>query len=325
MNQRTRGAVAAFVAMVAFASAASAEGTAGKGSLGGIVGVPYFLSDSDTKDGQRPRLLGQAQFQYAFSERTRLATSFGYGWIGYKDGTPSPYKLIGSAPDSVQVMDDVLTKFQPITVSILRALKPQGAGWVPYVGAGINLTRIEIVNERRKIKDPETRALYVNWAPGLQAQVGTEHFLGANQAVSFDWHVRYSHLFSKDETKFPSGFTGPHSYVTANFGVNVYFWPIGHKPIEVAPEPEPAPAAPAAPEEPAAPETPEAPEPTPDPAPDPPTPGARSSVLWRPGAAPAADAAAACPARPTKDVAGGMFGVPGATSRDHRPEGGTTP
>jgi hypothetical protein len=312
--------VAAFAVMVAIASTASAEGTAGKGALGGTIGVPSFLADDDTKNGQSPRVLGQGQFLYAFSDRTRLSASFGYGWIGYKDGTPAPYKLVDPPTgDSVLVMNQALTKFQPITVSILHSLKDQGASWVPYVGGGVNLTRIEIVNDRRTIKDPATFASYINWAPGLQAQVGTEYFLASNEAVSFDWHVRYNHLFSKDEKKFPSGFTGSHSYVTVNFGVNVYFWPIGHKPIEIAPAPQPLPDA-------AAPVVPDLPEETEDPAPAPaPTPpetpessaGHSSSILSR--------SPELCPARPTPEVTTGMFGIPGAPLRLPHLEGDSTP
>lgn len=237
MNVKIRGAVLAFVAMAVIAPNAPAQGTAGKGAIGGIVGIPFFLGDADTKNGQSPRILAQGQFQYAFTHQTRVALSAGYGWIGYKAGTPAPYKMFHPGlNDSVQVMDDVLTKFQPISASLLRSFRPQGKGFVPYVGAGVNLTRIEIVNDRRKIKDPETFDSYVNWSPGVQAQGGFEYFVGSGN-VSFDGHGRFAKQFSKDADSFPSGFTGPHTYVTVNFGVNVYFWPIGHRPLETVPQP----------------------------------------------------------------------------------------
>lgn len=351
MNVNIRGAVAAFVAMVAMAPHVAAQGTAGKGAISGIVGVPIFLGDEDTKNGQSPRILAQGQFLYCFTNQTRLALSAGYGWIGYKSGTPAPYPLYHPGlNDSVLVMDDALTKFQPISATLLRSFNAQGKGFVPYVGAGINLTRIEIVNDRRMIKDPVTFDSYVNWAPGVQAQGGFEYFVGDNGSVSFDGHGRFAKLFSKDEAQFPSGFTGPHSYVTINFGVNVYFWPVGRKPLETAPQPVPEPAPDAlAPVAPAVIDTltpPPVPEPVPTPAPAPPdttvtpdttrAPGSQSSILHRgttavsepaakatPAAPPSTHASAPlivlppesesalCPTPPASAQTSGMFGVPG--------------
>jgi hypothetical protein len=347
--QRTRGAVLALAAVAAFASGAAAE-TAGKGSVGGSIGVPFFLSDEDTKNGQSPRVLGQLHFQYAFTPKTRIALSGGYGWVGYKDGTLAPYKLVDPATgDSVQVMDDVLTKIQPFSLTLLRSFRSQGSGWVPYAGAGINLTRIEIVNDRRKIKDPATFDSYVNWAPGVQAQGGFEYFLGANDNVSFDLNARFAKLFSKDEEQFPTGFTGPHTYAAINFGVNVYFWPIGHKPVETAKEPaaDPSTLAPAplpgdTPAEPAPtpPDTTQVPPPVPTP-PDttvtPDTtrapgssqapvrsaaksvsaakPAPSATVAPAPTVEPAAASASTepviCPAPRPSEGTSGMFGVPG--------------
>jgi hypothetical protein len=101
--------------------------------------------------------------------------------------------------------------------------------------------------------------------------------------------------------------------------VNVYFWPIGHKPIEIAPAPQPLPDA-------AAPVVPDLPEETEDPAPAPaPTPpetpessaGHSSSILSR--------SPELCPARPTPEVTTGMFGIPGAPLRLPHLEGDSTP
>ena len=94
MSLRTRWAVAvAFAATAASVSNAIAQPKAGQGSLGGNVGVPYFTGDSDTKNGQKPRLIFNANFQYKFDTRWRLGTGFGYGWVGYADGAASPYLL----------------------------------------------------------------------------------------------------------------------------------------------------------------------------------------------------------------------------------------
>jgi hypothetical protein len=136
------------------------------------------------------------------------------------------------------------------------------------VGFGATIDRMEIVNQRRRIKDPATFAEWVKWAPGVHAIIGQEYFMPSKPTVSLDFSVRYTYLFSKDAKRFPSGFTGNDSWLTGAFGVNVHFWP-GGKPIETAEEPVPEPApetlAPVAPATPAPPDTTPAPVPAPAP------------------------------------------------------------
>ena len=63
MSLRTRWAVAVFLAATAAAAPnAYAQPQPGQGSLGMRIGVPYFLGDSDTKLGQKPRMLISANF-----------------------------------------------------------------------------------------------------------------------------------------------------------------------------------------------------------------------------------------------------------------------
>jgi hypothetical protein len=261
LSVRTRWAVAVILAATAASvSNAFAQPKPGQGSLGARIGVPYFTGDSDTKAGQRPRLLFLADFGYRFSPGWRLNTDFGFGWIGYKDEAPTPYKVVTST-DSVMVKQDLLTKFVPIDVTLIKTLNPDAKKWSPYFGVGATMARLEIVNQRRKIQDPATFANWVKWAPGVHAMIGQEFFIPAKPTVALDFSVRWTYLFSKDTKKFPSGFTGNDSYLTGNFGVNVYFWP-GGKPIEAVEEPAPEPV----PETLAPPVTPE-PAPTPTPAP----------------------------------------------------------
>ena len=282
MSLRTRWAVAvAIAATAASVSNAFAQPKPGQGSLGFIVGVPFFTGDVDTRYGQRARLIFNANFQYKINPTWRLATGFGYGWIGYRADAPSPYVL---DPDGepMSTKQDVLTKIQPITATMIRSFKPAATKWSPYAGGGINITRMEIVNKRVVIKDPATFDKWVNWSPGLHGLFGTELWMGENKTVSLDWSVRWTYLFSKDTEHFPSGFTNDDSYFNFNFGVNAYFWP-GGKPIETAqePVPEPAPAlAPAVAPTPEAPATPAVPDSTPKTPPTPQAPGAQGSLLY---------------------------------------------
>ena len=284
MSLRTRWAVAvAIAATAASVSNAFAQPKPGMGSLGINAGVPFFTGDADTRYGQRPRLLINGNFQYKFSPSWRLATGFGYGWIGYREDAPSPYPMRDpDTGDSVHVMRDVLTKVQPIYASMLRSFKPNATKWSPYAGGGLTITRMEIVEKRQRIKDPATFAEWVNWSFGANALAGTELWMGESKTVSLDWTVRWTYLFSKNEKDFPTGFTGNDSFLNFNFGVNVYFWP-GGKPIETAKEPVPEPAsAPAVAPTPEAPATPAVPDSTPRTPPTPQAPGAQGSLLYRP-------------------------------------------
>jgi len=273
--------------MAATVSSVHAQPRPGMGSLGAHLGVPYFIADSDTRSGEKPRILGQFHFQYKVSPRWRFSTEFGYGWVGY-DRTPSPYKLLDpSTGDSITTKVDVLTKIQPITMTALYSFSPKATKWSPFVGVGFNITRLEIVNKRKKIQDPATFAEWVKWSPGVQGELGTELYLQANHVVSLDWSLRGSYQFSKDTKRFPSGFTGNDAYLAASFGVNVYFWPRGKKPIALAPGAAPAPESTPAPEatpappdttkSPAPPDTAKAPAPIP-PAPTPATPDTTKSL-----------------------------------------------
>ena len=139
MSVRTRWAVAVIlVATAASVSNAFAQPKPGQGSLGGRMGVPYFLSDHDTKDGQRPRLMFTANFGYRFSPGWRLMTDVGFGWIGYRDETPTPYKVV-TTTDSVSTKQDLLTKIVPINVTLIKVLRPSAKRWSPYVGFGATI------------------------------------------------------------------------------------------------------------------------------------------------------------------------------------------
>ena len=165
-------------------------------------------------------------------------------------------------------MQDVLTKIQPITATLIYSFEHDATKWAPYAGLGPNITRMEIVEKRKRIKDPATFDEWVNWSFGAHALAGTELWMGEDKTVSLDWSLRWTYLFSKDTERFPSGFTGDDSYFNFNFGVNVYFWP-GGKPIETAKEPgarahardapAPVPGTPAPPTTPAQPDTTKAP------------------------------------------------------------------
>ena len=243
MSVSRRWAVAAFLAVTAATAAANAyaQPKPGQGSLGARIGAPFFLSDADTKLGQKPRLLMSANFGYRFSPNWRLMTDFGFGWVVYKDDEPTPYKVVNET-DSIGVRQDLMTKIVPINATLIYSLNGHAKKWSPYVGGGVTINRMEIDDQRRKIQDPATFKPWVDWAPGVHALLGEEFFIPAKPTVSLDFSARYTYLFSENTKDFPSGFTGNDSWLSFSFGVNVHFWPGGKAPVEVAPAPAPEPA-----------------------------------------------------------------------------------
>jgi len=117
LSIRARWAIAVLLAATAATvSNAYAQPKPGQGSLGARIGVPYFLSDFDTKDGQKPRILASANFGYRFSPNWRLMTDFGFGWVIYKDDAPLPYKVTNST-DSIPATLSGLAFRNPSTVA----------------------------------------------------------------------------------------------------------------------------------------------------------------------------------------------------------------
>ena len=207
--------------IVIFPYSLFAQSYAGQGSLGGSLGIPRFLTDSDMSQGQRPRGIGKFHFGYVFSEKLRLSLRGGFGWVGY-NSVPAPFPLQGGSGSIDFTKVDQLTTLAPFTLALDYTIR-SSEGWLFYGGLGPGLYRWNILNDRRTVHDPASFERFLAFAPGIEIEVGAEHFVPANRNVGLEFFTTYNYMFSADEERWPSGYNGNHSWFDLNFGVNVYF------------------------------------------------------------------------------------------------------
>ena len=213
------------VALVAFPSFAAAQYQPGRGSLGGSIGVPFLIATSELKDGQKPRIIGKAHFQYVFSDDWRLSLRGAFGWVGYASDTPAPFPFNndGGGFDTTRI--DQLTVMNPFTAAVQYTKRSGSLQY--FLGAGPGITKINIMNDRETIYDPTTFKRHNYWSWGVGGEGGVEYFLPANENVSFELSGALQYLLEDNVDDFPNGYNGKHALFDISFGVNVYFWPFG--------------------------------------------------------------------------------------------------
>jgi hypothetical protein len=224
------------LALVIFPTLAAAQYAPGRGSLGGSIGLPFLIATQEFKDGQKPRLIGKAHFQYVVAPVWRLSFRGAFGWVGFDSDTPAPFPFNndGGGFDTTRI--DQLTVLNPFSAA-LQYTKRNGS--VQYfVGAGPGITKINVMNDRETIYDPSTFKRHSYWSWGVGGEGGAEYFLPANENVSFELAAALQYTLERNAEQFPNGYAGKHALFDVTFGVNVYFWPFGG--------PKPAPAAPPA-------------------------------------------------------------------------------
>ncbi len=253
-------------------STASAEYAPGKGSLGGTLGMPFLFATQELRAGQHPRIMGKAHFQYVFTPALRLSLRAGFGWFAYSGAELAPYPFPSdNVTQSAAVFDstrvDQLTTVMPFSAALVYTGNLGGSGsWKWFGGAGLGVYRLNIMNDRRTVKDPETLEPLSSISPGINGELGVEYFLPSSKSVSFEGLATMHYLLETNGDKYPSGYSGRHGFADLSFGVNVYFSTGAGNVTPAA-----APAEPKTQEEPAA-ETPEAAPVAPPPTPSPPTP-----------------------------------------------------
>lgn len=201
---------------------ANAQYGSEKGSLGATIGVPFFVTDSDMKTGERPRIILKYHFGYVLNDNWRFSTRGGYGWTGYAP-VPAPFPLqqcCGNPPDLTK--GDQLTSITLFTAT-MNYTHFLSESWMLFGGLGPGLYKLNVMNDRKTVYDPATYERFIWWSPGVSFEAGAEFFFPSNRNVSLEFMSTYNYLFSSDEERYPSGYNGNHSYIDFNFGANVYF------------------------------------------------------------------------------------------------------
>jgi len=226
---RPRWALAALAAgLVAIPSVVHAQYAPGQGSLGATFGVPLVLGPGDLKHGQVPRLMGKGNFQYVINRTWRTSFKFGYGWNGYNDQFNAPFVLQAAEANGDTTKGDQLVIMNPFTATI-HWTHEFSKSWMWYVGGGPGVYRVNIQNDHRTIYDPVTHERFKFGSFGISGEGGVEYFLPSNKNVSLLGQATVSHLFSSYKDRFPSGYSGPYTFMDVSIGVNVYFKPLGAK------------------------------------------------------------------------------------------------
>jgi hypothetical protein len=208
------------------------------GSLGATLGVPFILAPGELKWGQKPRIMGKGNFQYVINKSWRTSFKFGYGWNGYSDEFNAPFTLQAAEAAGDTSKGDQLVIMNPFTATV-HWTHEMSKNWMWYVGAGPGVYRVNIQNDHRTIYDPVTHERFKFGSFGISGTGGMEYFLPSNHNVSLLGTATVDHLFSSFKDRFPSGYSGPYTFMDVSIGVNVYFKPLGAK---STPAPAPTPA-----------------------------------------------------------------------------------
>jgi len=234
---RPRWALAALAAgLFAVPSVVQAEEIPGKGSVGGTIGFPIILATGELKQGQMPRLMGKANFQYVINKDWRTSFKFGYGWFGWSDKFNAPFILQAAEAGGDTTKGDQLLILNPFTAT-MQYTHELSKNWLAWVGAGPGVYRVNIQNDHRTIYDPVTHERFKFGSFGVSGTAGAEYFIPANKNVSLLGSATIDYLFNSNTEKYPSGYSGKYMFMDLSIGVNVYFKPLGAK---SAPTPVPS-------------------------------------------------------------------------------------
>ena len=192
---------------------------AGRAGIGGMIGGSYFYAADDFSKGALPRFDFSGQWRYSLSDRWRAQISAGFTWSAYNKKEPAPFSSLDFPSQTTK--EGFITQVVPISVQLQRRFG--GSKWQYHIGAGPGVYRVMIQDRRKVQKDPITYEPHQNVYTGLTAEVGMEHFARTLPNTSFEINAATHYVFAKDDTKFPSGFSGALGAFAVRMGANYYF------------------------------------------------------------------------------------------------------
>jgi len=207
----------------------------GRGGIGGQFGTSYFRFDrlfgnawfTDYSAGARPRFTFSGHFRYVFTPWFRVQLSPGFTWAGYNSDEPAPFADPNF--DSDPLDPRVLTKSEYLTLLVPVSLQAQyvvtRGRWLYYVGAGPGLYRVWVENDRKVLKDPDTKRLHRGIYLGGSAQFGVERFLSSLPSTSIELSLAGHLAIAERDEQFTSGYNSNVMAVELRVGANYYFLP----------------------------------------------------------------------------------------------------
>lgn len=229
MNSRIRlASVVAFVllATASVSQAQQADSVAtkgprpGRGGIGGQFGSSYIVSGGEFSDGAQPRFSFIGHFRYVISRHWGWQVSPYFTWNGYVSHANAPFVDLNFPAGGV-------SKQFYLTQLVGGAGQLQyygGAGrtrW--HLGAGPAIYRVVIQNHRKVVKDPVTLELHSTTHLGATAELGVERFLKKLPNTSIEVTAAWQTAFSKDDTKWVSGWNDAPMFAELRLGGNYYY------------------------------------------------------------------------------------------------------
>ena len=229
MNSRFRPASVVAILLLATASVGRAQkadsvatkgALPGRGGISGQVGSSYFFSQGDFSKGSQPRLSFIGHFRYVIGRHWGWQVSPYFTWNGYVSHASAPYVDL-NFPTEGRSKQFYITQI----LGAAGQIQMFGGGgrnrW--HLGAGPALYRVVIQNHRQVLKDPLSLELHSRMHLGASAEFGVERFLKKLPNTSIEVTAAWQAAFAKDDTKFPSGWSGTPMAVELRLGGNYYY------------------------------------------------------------------------------------------------------
>jgi hypothetical protein len=239
---------AANLSAAALPEAKFEPGGPGTSAIGGDLGLSYFIADADYVNSRDPNGQGRdmwkdrdagmrfafsAKFRYTWSRHWRWQVSPGFLWTGYKDTAPAPFRTENFPDDSLK--GSWLTLVMPVSAQIQWMQRSKT--WIYHEGLGPGVYRVWVEQNRKVVKDPQSRKLHSGFYPGATAEFGVERYLKSLSAVSLELTLATHFVFAQRDEQFPLGFNSNVWTSELRFGANYSFNPraakkSGTKPAE---------------------------------------------------------------------------------------------
>jgi hypothetical protein len=204
----------------------------GRAGIGGWLGGSWIWAQDDYSEGALPRFNFVGSFRYQMKLSWRLQISPGFTWNAYTKHADPPYYDPAEPGDYTK--QHYLTLLTPVTAQIQWT--GNGKNWIPHVGVGPGVYRVQIEHDRNDLLDPVTFAVHRGAYLGATVEVGAEHYLKGMPNTSIELNLVNHFIAAKRDDQFPAGWNSGIANVAANVGINYYFDP-GFKKKEELPLP----------------------------------------------------------------------------------------
>jgi hypothetical protein len=191
----------------------------GRAGIGGGLGGSWIYAQEDYSEGALPRFNFVASFRYQMKPSWRLQISPGFTWNAYTKHTAPPF--FNPAKPNETTKQHYLTLLVPISAQIQWT--GSGKKWIPHVGVGPGVYRVQVEHDRDDLLDPVTFAVHRGMYLGATLEAGFETYINSMPNTSIELNLTNHFIAAKRDDQFPSGWNSGIANVAFNVGINYYF------------------------------------------------------------------------------------------------------